>query len=403
VAFAGAPQALKDKYVYYQLYDTIKAVAQTFANVDRYVLSGVAKGQSTSNLQLGAYNVPPGSVVVTVIQYDTSDPALTLDGRPGFTVWPATAPAMANTSDLGGTEYFLSAANDFHPGKSYEPVPTSDNRLRIWALSNTQSLSTGSPALVLRHGVIGVQTYSFPPVANQREGHIPLADCLNDSELPTPLGLGCWRNLVSRKPPGNEREAQTINPSFSMQQVVYADGKLWSTMSTALDLGRGVKGGVAYFVLRPEISSGGVAGSVLKQGYLGLANNDLLHAAVGVTAAGKGIIAFSLTGDDHFPSAAYATLDAVNGAGDIHIAAEGLGPDDGFTAYKAFIGTPQFPRWGDYGATAVDGNSIWIGTEYIGQTCTFGEFVSQQGPNGTCGGTRSSYGNWYTRISRITP
>jgi cell surface protein SprA len=65
LAFAGAPQAIKDKYVFHQLYDTIKAVAQTFANVDRYILQGVAKGQSTSNLSLGAYNVPPGSVVVT--------------------------------------------------------------------------------------------------------------------------------------------------------------------------------------------------------------------------------------------------------------------------------------------------------------------------------------------------
>lgn len=65
IAFQGAPQALKDKYVYYQLYDTIKAVAQTYANVDRYVLNGTAKGQSTSNLSLNAYNVPPGSVVVT--------------------------------------------------------------------------------------------------------------------------------------------------------------------------------------------------------------------------------------------------------------------------------------------------------------------------------------------------
>jgi cell surface protein SprA len=65
LAFAGAPQSLKDKYVFYQLYDTIKAVAQTFANVDRYVLSGSAKGQSTTSLSLNAYNVPPGSVVVT--------------------------------------------------------------------------------------------------------------------------------------------------------------------------------------------------------------------------------------------------------------------------------------------------------------------------------------------------
>ncbi|HXB96362.1 MAG TPA: cell surface protein SprA, partial [Puia sp.] len=65
LAFAGAPQSQKDKYVFYQLYDTIKAVAQTFANVDRYVLTGSAKGQSTSSLSLNAYNVPPGSVVVT--------------------------------------------------------------------------------------------------------------------------------------------------------------------------------------------------------------------------------------------------------------------------------------------------------------------------------------------------
>src|SRR5262249_202863 len=65
IAFTGAPQALKDKYVFNQLYDTIKAVAQTFANVDRYVLQGQAKGQATSQLSLGAFNVPPGSVVVT--------------------------------------------------------------------------------------------------------------------------------------------------------------------------------------------------------------------------------------------------------------------------------------------------------------------------------------------------
>jgi cell surface protein SprA len=65
LAFPGAPQALLDKYVFHQLYDTIKAVAQTFANVDRYILSGSAKGQSTSNLSLGAFNVPPGSVIVT--------------------------------------------------------------------------------------------------------------------------------------------------------------------------------------------------------------------------------------------------------------------------------------------------------------------------------------------------
>ena len=47
-------------------------------------------------------------------------------------------------------------------------------------------------------------------------------------------------------------------------------------------------------------------------------------------------------------------LDAINGAGDIHIAAPGLGPDDGFTAYKAYGGSHPFTRWGDYGAAAVE-------------------------------------------------
>jgi cell surface protein SprA len=64
-AFAGAPDSLIQKYVFSQLYDTIKAVAQTFANVDRYVLNGTAKGQTSNSLSLNAYNVPPGSVLVT--------------------------------------------------------------------------------------------------------------------------------------------------------------------------------------------------------------------------------------------------------------------------------------------------------------------------------------------------
>lgn len=63
-AFAGSPQDIKEKYVYYPLYDTIKEIAKTFANLDRYIISGYAKGQSTSEISLGAFNVPPGSVTI---------------------------------------------------------------------------------------------------------------------------------------------------------------------------------------------------------------------------------------------------------------------------------------------------------------------------------------------------
>jgi cell surface protein SprA len=56
---------LRPKYVYYQLYDSIKAIAQTFANVNRYVMQGSGKGSSSSEIYLGAFNVPQGSVTVT--------------------------------------------------------------------------------------------------------------------------------------------------------------------------------------------------------------------------------------------------------------------------------------------------------------------------------------------------
>ena len=64
IAFKNSP-SLAPNYIFQQLYDTIKSVAQTYANVDRYIISGTAKGQTGSDLSLGAINVPRGSVVVT--------------------------------------------------------------------------------------------------------------------------------------------------------------------------------------------------------------------------------------------------------------------------------------------------------------------------------------------------
>ena len=90
-------------------------------------------------------------------------------------------------------------------------------------------------------------------------------------------------------------------------------------------------------------------------------------------------------------------FDAKIGAGDLHVAAEGVSPTDGFTEYGRVFGSR--PRWGDYGAVAVDGNSIWIASEYIAQTCTLAQW--EMAPLGQCGGTRTGLINWATRISEI--
>ena len=66
-----ANQADRDKYLYYPLYDTIKAIAETYANLNRFKITGRSKtsgyggaGAGGSEYQLG-YNIPRGSVTVT--------------------------------------------------------------------------------------------------------------------------------------------------------------------------------------------------------------------------------------------------------------------------------------------------------------------------------------------------
>jgi len=52
------------KYLFYPLYDTIKAIAQTYTNLNRFELVGRSRSTSNSDYQLG-FNIPRGSVSVT--------------------------------------------------------------------------------------------------------------------------------------------------------------------------------------------------------------------------------------------------------------------------------------------------------------------------------------------------
>lgn len=65
LAFGGTLDTVRRKYVFRELYDSIKAIAQTFANVDRFVMQGQAKGSSTNEIYLSGTNIPPGSVRIS--------------------------------------------------------------------------------------------------------------------------------------------------------------------------------------------------------------------------------------------------------------------------------------------------------------------------------------------------
>jgi cell surface protein SprA len=64
--YVYATQAQRDRYLFYPLYDTIKAIAQTFAGLNRFKIKGRSKtsAQGSGDYQLG-YNIPRGSVTVS--------------------------------------------------------------------------------------------------------------------------------------------------------------------------------------------------------------------------------------------------------------------------------------------------------------------------------------------------
>ena len=271
---------------------------------------------------------------------------------PAYSLQPATSPTASDwdTAD-NGTEYFLSAL-DFNA--------TLDNRIAQWRLTNTKSLSTGNGTITLEPPVIiPTQVYGQPPAASQKTGPTPLGSVLKQRE-----------NLIECN---DDR----------MNQVVLQGGHLWGATNTVVKTQNGpTASGIAWFAVKADATNP----SIVKQGYVAANNQSVLFPSIGVNAQGKGVMTFSLTGPDYFPSSAYVKLDATSGVtSSIHIIREGAAPADGFTGYQYFGGT-GVERWGDYSAAVPDTDgSIWVAAEDI---------------PGTVNGF---FANWGTSVAQVTP
>ena len=248
---------------------------------------------------------------------------------------------------------------------------------------------------------------------------VPQGHCINDTMTSTIAGVGCWRLLFGGEPGHNELISTPDANDTRMQQVMYANGKIWGALDTALNPGGTTqRAGIAWYIVKPDVSSDSLTAKMALQGYLGAAGSDFAYPTIGVTASGRGVMGFTYSGDSAYPSAAYAPLDAQIGVGPWAVVPGGTGQaaDDGFTSYEAQVGNPPRTRWGDYGAAAVDGNHIWIASEYVAHSCDYATwggpfFAGGSGDNllGTCAGAshaagvRTALGNWSTRISELTP
>ncbi|MDQ1603372.1 MAG: hypothetical protein QOE01_1217 [Actinomycetota bacterium] len=341
---------------------------------------------SKTKLAAGATSVP-------VQQFSTgrSDP----NGNPGFTVWPAQSPtaAMYDTT-ARGTEYLMStdAAEEANGnGQS--------SNIDVWSLTNTRSLNSSSaPALALRVKPLAVHDYAVPPDANQKPGPTPLADCLNLTS--------CAKAVWGTPDKFKEHEGLVAALDSRMQQVDYANGVLYAAHGTAVDVGSPAaqKAGVAWYIVDPttNATSGNLSVSLVHQGRLAVADNNLVFPAMGVRENGSAVIGLTLAGADHYPSAAYVNLTAAGATGAVTVVQEGVGPADGFTEYRIAASPPRF---GDYGAAAVDPATghLWVATESIAQSCTFSEYLTA--PLGQCVqngvGTRTALANWSTHITDV--
>jgi hypothetical protein len=372
---------------------------------------------SKSQLAAGTPNVTMKHLDTSGLVNAPSDAGAT---QPGFTVWPAQSAGAGDddSAENGGTEFFLSsnAADEAQKPVSGNAGTRTSNQIVVWALKNTASLNTPTPTLSLSATLVGTETYAAPPKQRQPGSGLPpginapQGFCINDTATTTIAGVGCWRLLFNGEPAHNEVISTPDANDTRMQQVMQAGGRLFGALDTAVNPDGGAqRAGIAWFVLKANKAR------LENQGYLGTAGFDLTYPAIGVTPNGRGVMAFTASGDALNPSAAFAPIsrDGV-GTWDVVPGGTGAAPADGFTSYKAQVGNPPRTRWGDYGAAAVDGNSVWIASEYVASACDYTDwggpfFAGGTGDNllGTCGGAshgpgkRAALGNWSTRISQF--
>jgi hypothetical protein len=257
----------------------------------------------------------------------------------GGTLAASVQPAI--TTGTPNAEFFLSTQDSQAGDKN----AAQGSQIGVWAMTNRTALQHGvSP--VLSSTMISSEAYGQPPGATQKG-----ATSLIDS--------------------GDDR----------MQQTQYINGTVWGEVTTSVDVAHDatVRAGAAWFGVQPTLQNNHIGVSTIpRQGYVVLAGNNVIYPAVQALPSGNVAMVFTVTGADHFPSAAYAVMGAGQSAfGAIHIVADGTGP---------YAKTST--RWGDYSWAVIDPsfNGVWLATEYVPP-------LSSQTPD--------RLSNWGTRVFEV--
>ena len=272
--------------------------------------------------------------------------------------WGSIQPAVS-VNPRSGTELLMTGG----PEDIFQNNAPLDNRIAAWALTGTRSLNGSRPNLRLSHRVLTSETYGLPINfgATQKMG-------------PFPLGTAVGGPF------------QMINANDSrMNQVVDLNGVLYGGVNTTVTSKTGPpRVGIAFFVVGAASIPTGISAHIVHQGYVAVNGENVLFPSIAVNSSGRGAMAFTLSGPDFFPSAAYVGFGSGQAVGPIHITGPGVLPEDGFSGYADFGSpTPGVARWGDYSAAVFGDGAVWMGNEFIPGT------------------PRTLLANWGTFLSRL--
>jgi hypothetical protein len=214
-------------------------------------------------------------------------------------------------------------------------------------LSDTGHLSSANAVLTLRAVTLKSKTYAQPAAATQEFGATPLRDSLLKQGDKEPF---------ERLDTDDDR----------IQQVAFAQGELFGVLSTSILSENGTtRSGIAWFTIQPKLNHGQLTARVKHQGYLAVNDGNLLYPSAAINKNSQGVLAFSMTGPNDFPSVAYADISHGQVSNTISVAANGKAPEDGFTGYL-YYGGNGIARWGDYSAATVDPScQLWFSAEAI--------------------------------------
>lgn len=300
-----------------------------------------------------------------------------------YSVQPGLSPNWTQATGNGGTEFASSALDWFS---------SVDNRVALWAFTNTSSISAFFPLIFVNYAIAGTESYGFPftdtpfysPYAEQpSSGNTPFCDFS--------VGPFCEPGPIA-------------NNDDRMNQVQTVHGTSvhnWSGLNTdalvADPLGHlHRRSAIAYFDIQPAAWAGPfiVGASVATQGYVANWNNDVIFPSIAVDPTGtQGAMVYTLTGNTNYPSVAVSKVADSSAPAAIPVVLAGQDVLDDFAWY--LFGTP---RWGDYSAAVSDGHTLYLAGEYIQyQSCSDATFLFDP----TCGGTRSEFTNWGTGLVKV--